>query len=261
MRSLRVVRAQLRASVAVALQYRLEFAIEGALALLWIGVTLVPLIVVFGNRAAVAGWTFPEMLVVLGWFVALKGVLEGTLSPSLLQVIDHVRKGTLDFVLLKPADAQLLVSLSKLEPWRITDLVAASAIFAIAFRRIGHPPPLPAVLLAALLLCAAVLVLYSIAIVVVSIAFVAVRVDNLLYLFQSIFDVARWPSSVFRGVLAVLFTFVLPLALMTTYPALALLGKITLQTATGALAGTLAFAFVARSIWKASIRRYTSASS
>jgi len=261
MRALHVVRAQLRASIAIALQYRLEFAVEGALALLWVGVTLVPLLVVFGARENVAGWTFPEMLVVLGWFVALKGVLEGTLSPSLLQVIDHVRKGTLDFVLLKPADAQLLVSLSKIEPWRVTDLAAAAVIFSIAFRRIGTLPAPADVALAAVLLCAAVLILYSIAIIVVSIAFVAVRVDNLLYLFQSVFDVARWPSSVFRGALAFLFTFVLPLALMTTYPALALLGKITLTTAGGALAGTLAFAAVARAIWKASIRRYTSASS
>jgi len=69
------------------------------------------------------------MLVVLGWFVALKGVLEGTLSPSLMQVIEHVRKGTLDFVLLKPADAQLLVSLSKIEPWRLIDLLGAGVIF------------------------------------------------------------------------------------------------------------------------------------
>jgi ABC-2 type transport system permease protein len=261
MRALRVVRAQLRAAMATALQYRFEFAVEGALALLWMGVTLVPLIVVFGTREAVAGWTFPEMLVVLGWFVALKGVLEGTLSPSLLQVIEHVRKGTLDFVLLKPADAQLLVSLSKIEPWRVIDLAGAAIILGVAFQRIGRPPSLADVLLAALLLCSAVLVLYSIAILVVSIAFVAVRVDNLLYLFQSVFDVARWPSSVFRGLLAVVFTFVLPLALMTTYPSLALLGKLNLRTAGAAVAGTLLFAGVARAIWIASIRRYTSASS
>jgi ABC-2 type transport system permease protein len=261
MRPLQVVRAQLRASIAVALQYRLEFAVEGALALLWIAVTLVPLLVVFGNRDAIAGWSFPEMLVVLGWFVALKGVLEGTLSPSLLQVIEHVRKGTLDFVLLKPADAQLLVSLSKIEPWRVIDLAGAAVIFTIAFQRIGHPPRMQDILVAAVLLCAAVLVLYSIAIVVVSIAFVAVRVDNLLYLFQSVFDVARWPNSVFRGVLAMIFTFVLPLALMTTYPALALLGKLTARTAVAAVGGTLLFALVARGIWMASIRRYTSASS
>ena len=261
MRVLRLVRAMLRTSIALALQYRLEFVVEGLLALLWMAVTLVPLIVVFGNREAVAGWTFPEMLVVLGWFVALKGILEGTLSPSLLQVVDHVRKGTLDFVLLKPADAQLLVSLSKIEPWRVVDLGGALVIFVYAFRHIGHAPSLLHVVLAGALLCAAVLVLYSIAILVVSIAFVAVRVDNLLYLFQSVFDVARWPNSVFRGFLAMFFTFVLPLALMTTYPALALLGKITATTAAGALLGSLLFASIARLIWLSSIRRYTSASS
>ena len=261
MRALRVMRALLHASVALALQYRIEFVVEGALALLWMAVTLVPLLVVFGNRGAVAGWTFPEMLIVLGWFVALKGVLEGTLSPSLMQVVEHVRKGTLDFVLIKPADAQLLVSFAKIEPWRVVDLVGAGVIFAYAFRRIGHAPTLAQVLLAALLLVGAVLVLYSIAILVVSIAFIAVRVDNLLYLFQSIFDVARWPSSIFRGLLAAIFTFVLPLALMTTYPALALLGKLTPATAAGALLGTAAFAAAARAIWLASIRHYTSASS
>lgn len=260
-RILRVVQAQLRASVAIALQYRLEFVVEGLLAILWMGVTLVPLLVVFGTRASVAGWSFPEMLVVLGWFVALKGVLEGSLSPSLMQVVEHVRKGTLDFVLLKPVDAQLLVSLSKLEPWRVVDMAGAGTIFAIAFGRLGRAPSLGDVLLAALLLCAAVLVLYSIAILVVSIAFIAVRVDNLLYLFQSVFDVARWPNAVFRGALGFIFTFVLPLALMTTYPSLALLGKINARTVVGALAGSLAFAAVARAIWVSSIRRYTSASS
>ena len=256
-----IVRAQLRASAALALQYRLEFVVEGALAVLWVGVTLVPIVVVFGKAQEVAGWSFPEMLLVLGWFVALKGFLEGAVSPSLINVIEHVRQGTLDFVLLKPADAQLLVSIAKIEPWRVIDFAGAVAIFAYAFHQIGHGPSPGQVAVALAMLLAALLVLYSIAILVVSIAFIAVRVDNLLYLFQSVFDVARWPSTVFRGALAVVFTYVLPLALMTTYPALALLGKLTPATAFGALAGTLLFAGFARLAWRASIGRYTSASS
>jgi ABC-2 type transport system permease protein len=260
-RALAIVRAQLRASVALALQYRLEFVVEGALAILWIAVTLVPVLVVFGTQKAVEGWTFPEMLLVLGWFVALKGVLEGAVSPSLMAVIEHVRKGTLDFVLLKPADAQLLVSVAKLEPWRVVDLAGAGVIFAYAFAKLGHAPTAAEVLAAAAMLLGALLVLYSIAILVVSIAFFAVRVDNLLYLFQSVFDVARWPSTIFRGVLAVLFTYVLPLALMTTYPALALLGRLRAGTALGALAGTVAFAAFSRAVWSVSIGKYTSASS
>lgn len=260
-RALAVLRAQLRASIALAAQYRLDFVVEGLLALLWMGVTLVPVYVVFGTRPAVAGWTFPETLLVIGWFIALKGFLEGTIAPSLTNVIEHVRKGTLDFVLLKPVDAQLLVSLSKIEPWRAIDLLGAGAIFIYAFRLIGRTPTAGQVLLAAVLLLAALAVLYSIAILVVSIAFFAVRVDNLLYLFQSIFDVARWPSSVFRGTLAIVFTWVLPLALMTTYPALALLGRLSAGTALGALAGTVVFSLVARLVWRLSIGKYTSASS
>jgi ABC-2 type transport system permease protein len=256
-----IVRAQLRASLALALQYRIEFIVEGALAVLWMAVTLVPVLVVFGTRTAVEGWTFPEMLLVLGWFVALKGVLEGAVSPSLMAVIEHIRKGTLDFVLIKPADAQLLVSVAKLEPWRVVDLVGAGLIFAYAFAKLGRAPAAGEVMAAAAMLLAALLVLYSIAILVVSIAFFAVRVDNLLYLFQSIFDVARWPSTVFRGALAIVFTYVLPLALMTTYPALALLGRLRPLTGLGALAGTLAFAAFSRLVWSLSIRRYTSASS
>ncbi len=209
--------------------------------MLWMGVTLVPLLVVFGTRASVAGWSFPEMLVVLGWFVApRRACWKARSALRLMQVVEHVRKGTLDFVLLKPVDAQLLVSLSKLEPWRVVDLAGAGVIFAIAFGRLGRAPSLGDVLLAALLLCAAVLVLYSIAILVVSIAFVAVRVDNLLYLFQSVFDVARWPNTRLPRRAGFLFTFVLPLALMTTYPSLALLGKLNARTAAGALAGSLA---------------------
>jgi ABC-2 type transport system permease protein len=261
MRILNVVRAQMRASAALAVQYRLDFVVEGALALLWMAVTLVPVLVVFGATPNVAGWTFPEMMLVLGWFVALKGFLEGAISPSLTNVIEHVRKGTLDFVLLKPVDAQLLVSLAKIEPWRAIDLLGAIAIFVYAFRKLGHHPTLLQVSLAFGLLFAALLVLYSIAILVVSIAFFAVRVDNLLYLFQSIFDVARWPSSVFRGGLALVFTYILPLALMTTYPALALLGKLSPGTTIGALAGTLLFAAFARLVWRLSIAKYTSASS
>ena len=87
------------------------------------------------------------------------------------------------------------------------------------------------------------------------------RLDNLIYLFNSVFDAARWPASVFRGVWRVLFTFVVPLALMTTYPALALLGRLDAATAARALGGALAFVLLARAVWRRSIGHYRSASS
>jgi ABC-2 type transport system permease protein len=121
------------------------------------------------------------------------------------------------------------------------------------------------VLTGVVFLALAVLVLYSIWILVVSAAFWVVKVDNLSYLFGSLFDVGRWPIDVLRGVwrgtLTLVFTFVFPVALMTTYPSLALLGRLDAKTALLALAGGVAFAVVARRVWRRALAMYTSASS
>ncbi len=260
-RYLRLLGIQFRASAAVSMQYRVEFLVEGALAVFWVGWSLVPLLVVFGHREAVAGWSFEEALVVIGWFTFMKGLLEGAVNPSLTSVVEHIRKGTLDFVLLKPADAQFLVSTAKFAPWRVLDLAGGVAIFAVAFHRMGRWPAPGHVLAAALLLVCAAGVLYSLWILVISAAFFVVKVDNLSFLFSSIFDAARWPISVFRGAWRFVFTVVIPLGLMTTYPALALLGRLDPASAGKALAGTAAFAVFSRLVWLRSISRYTSASS
>ena len=257
----RLLAVQARTAVISAMQYRADFLVRGSIALLWTGVTLVPILVVYGSRQTVAGWSFPEALVVVGWFTLLKGILDGAISPSLTAVVEHVRKGTLDFVLLKPADAQFLVSTASFEPWRAMDLASGLCIFAYAFHQLHRWPRPDSVLLSALFLGVAILLLYAIWILVVSAAFWVVKVDNLSYLFGSLFDVARWPISVFRGALRVIFTFVFPVAIMTTFPSLALLGKLTARDAALAVAGAILFAAFARRIWIRALGHYTSASS
>jgi ABC-2 type transport system permease protein len=256
---------QVRMSTLAAMQYRVDFLVRGLIAFLWSALTLIPLLVVFGVRKQVAGWSFGEALVVVGWFTLLRAVLEGAVSPSLTAVVEHVRKGTLDFVLLKPADAQFLVSTAKIEPWRIVDVVGAVVVFCYAFATLGRWPSVAQVATGLVFLALAVLILYSIWILVVSAAFWVVKVDNLSYLFGSLFDVGRWPIDVLRGVwrgtLLLAFTFVFPTALMTTYPALALLGRLDAKTAALALTGGIVFAIVARRVWRRALAMYTSASS
>ena len=253
---------QLRASTTIAMQYRFDFLVQGLMSVFWVALALVPLTIVFSaERQTIAGWSMPEAMVVLGWFTLLKALLEGAINPSLLAVVDHIRKGTLDFVLLKPADSQFLVSTARFEPWRAADLVAALLIFVWAFDRLGRAPSPGDVAVAGLLLVAAGLVIYSMWILVVSVAFYVVRIDNLTYLITSVFDAARWPVSVFSGGLQVVFTFVIPLAVMTTFPAMALLGTLAPATVPLSLGAALGFSALARFAWRLALARYTSASS
>jgi ABC-2 type transport system permease protein len=258
-RYLRLLFIQLRTSLLLAMQYRLEFFLDGVMSLFWTASALAPLLVLFGARKSVAGWTWPEALLVVAAFTTLKGVLDGAIQPSLGNVVEHIRKGTLDFLLLKPVDAQFLVSTSRFQPWRGSDVWLGLLLFAWSFHALGRAPTWGGVASAAALLVAAVAILYSISILVISLAFFVVKVDNLIFLFISIYDAARWPATIFRGFLAFVFTFVVPLAVMTTFPAKALLGRLTLTEWGGAMLGASVFVFVARQVWVRSIGHYTSA--
>src|SRR5438128_6188909 len=160
-RYLRLLGVQLRSASLLALQYRGDFLVEGIISVFWTFTAMAPLFVVFGEREALAGWSFGESLLVVGWFTLLQGVLEGAITPSLNGVVEHIRKGTLDFVLLKPADAQFLVSTTRFEPWRSTNVLTGIAIFVYAFHLLGRGPSLPGLLAALVLLGTSTVLLYS----------------------------------------------------------------------------------------------------
>jgi ABC-2 type transport system permease protein len=259
MRYLRLLVMQFRASLLLSMQYRVEFLLDGFVEIFWMATAIIPLFVVYGIRPSIRGWTFGEALMVMGWFTFLQGVLEGAINPSLVTVVDHIRKGTLDLLLIKPADAQFLVSTARFQPWRSVNVVTAVLVFAWGFHVLGRAPSGGAIAIASVAGLAAVAVLYSLWMVTVSAAFYLVRIDNLTQLFNAVFDAARWPVSVFRGVVRGIFTFVVPLALMTTYPAEALLDRLARPTLFASLGAAVLALAIARVVWRASIARYTSA--
>ena len=66
----------------------------------------------------------PELLVVLGVFTILMGGVIRAVDPAdMMQLIEDVQRGKLDFVLTKPVDAQLLVSVRAVEIWQAVDIV------------------------------------------------------------------------------------------------------------------------------------------
>jgi ABC-2 type transport system permease protein len=272
----RLIGLQLRVSLLQGMQYRWDFFTQGVMQLLFLAMSALPLLIASKARAVaqghalvatdIGGWGFYPASVVFGFFCLLKAVLEGAINPSLLAVVEQIRKGTLDFVLLKPADAQFLVSTARFEPWHVIDGLGALVLIGVAAHRHqlavgGAAPGVGAVAAALLLLGCAVLMLYSIWLLVVCAAFYVVRIDNLAYLFSSVFDFARWPRSVFRGGLLVLFTYVLPLAVMTSFPADALLGRLLPWQAGWAVVCAAGLVWLSRQVWRKAIAGYTSASS
>jgi ABC-2 type transport system permease protein len=260
-RYLKLFVAQARISVMTSMQYRADFFVEGAMSVYWLLWNLLPLTILYADRDAVAGWDYGSALVVIGWFMVLRALLEGVITTSLIDTVDRIRTGSFDYVLLKPADPQFLVSTSRFSPWRIVDLTGGICVVIYAFYRLGRTPSIGDVAAGVLLLGAGAGAMYSMWLMAAAASFWVVRMDNLTFLLGAIFDTARWPVHVFRGAWRVIFTFVLPLAVMTTYPAMAILGRIDVATAIGCIGACFVLLGLSRALWQIAIRSYTSASS
>ncbi len=260
-RNLRIIGQMLKTSVEAQAQYRVDFISQLVLALFWAVWHVAPLWIVFELRDSIAGWTKPEAMLVMSAFLVLKAMLEGLITPNLLQLVEGIRTGTFDFVLLKPADAQLLVSFGKVLPAKLVDLLTGIGLAAWSIRALDPAPTLTQVLVGALMLLAGAVAIYALWLAVICTAFWWVKVDNITFLFTSVFDAARWPIAVFRGWVRIVLTYVVPVALMTSYPALAIMGKLSFEAGVSAWGLALGLLLAARWVWSRALASYSSASS
>ncbi len=250
-----------RVSVQTAMQYRSDFLFEALTGFLRTGATLGALLLVYVHREQVAGWTLPEALLVMALFLLLSGVVQAVLEPNLGAAVEHIRTGTLDLLLMKPADAQLLVSVSRVAPARLWDALAGVALVAWCLPRLPTQPGLADATVAAALFALGLAAIYGLWILAICTSFHFVRVDNLRFLLVSVSDAGRWPLGVFAGWIQVVLVWVIPVGVVTTFPALALRGQWDARLVGAAALAAALFVFGSRVAWRRSLGAYTSASS
>jgi ABC-2 type transport system permease protein len=248
------------ASTSAQLEYRANFVVSLLGALLGSGGALFGLSILAGDGTVAGGWSYREAVVVVGLFTIVQGFIGGVLYPNLNKIAEAVRTGQMDFTLLKPIDAQFLVSSRNVNIFPLFNIVVGIGIVAWALSGL---PGISAsgVLLGVILVGAALAIVYAIWFMLTTTAFWFVRVENITELFNGVFRAGQFPVTVFPGWIRIFFTFVVPVAFITTVPAEALIGRFD-QTAAATAAGVaLLLLIAARLLWRWAVGSYTSASS
>jgi ABC-2 type transport system permease protein len=260
MRRLRLIWTFFRVGVMGELAYRVNFFVQLFESLLELGTAVAGLAVIFSYTSTLGGWTPDQVLALVGVFFLVGGAIRLVIQPSLEPLIESVRDGTLDFALVKPEDAQLLSSIQRVEIWKLTDAGLGIGVLAVALVRLGvRAGVIHAAGFAAALIAGGVIV-YSFWMILATSAFWLVRVENILMVFQSMYEAGRWPVSIYPGWMRFGLTFIVPVAFAVTVPAQALAGRLTWQLLAGAWAFAAALFAAARLFWLAGLRRYGGAS-
>jgi ABC-2 type transport system permease protein len=260
-RHLRLIGAQLRVSTMAALEYRVGFWTEGVVGLAWSIGGVVPLIVAFEHRSDVAGWGPWQIVLLTGFFLIISGVYASAVEPAVSRSMTQIRTGTLDYVLLRPVDALASCLTAQFEPWSVIEILTGIGLVIAATIQLELSPSLGQIGGLAVVLGSGLLSLYALGVLMLSASFRALELQNLTSLMETFLDFAHWPISVFRGPLKLVFTFVVPFAVMTSYPAQSLIEGLAWGQLLGAVGTALALTICARLVWGRALRGYTSASS
>ena len=233
----------------------------------WMGALVVLIALIYRNTDSVAGWTQPEMFVLFGTYTILRGISNVLFYANLSQLPLYVRKGQMDWILTKPVNSQFYVSLRFLEFEDIGQSVGGIFIllWGIAHLHLAHPPTFATAVVFTLMLACSIVIFYSMTLLLMTLAFWLVRLDNLMVLSDTVFQVARTPIDIFGAfgpVPRFVLTYVIPLGFIATVPVKALFGRVDLAAAAAGSALIAALFFAGSSaFWRLGTRSYSSASS
>lgn len=258
-RYLKVLRLFWGAAIASELEYRVNFFIATLTSLGNLAGSLFGLFLFYRTGYTFSGWTWEAALVVLGIFTLLQGFSATFLASNLNRIVRHVQEGTLDFILLKPIRSQFWLSTHTLSPWGLPDLVFGCIIIGYAGKRLGAG--INGYLLSIVPLLFSFMILYSLWFMLGSMSIWFVKIYNATEVLRGLLEAGRYPIAAYPTAYRFFFTFVMPVAFLTTVPAQALLGRSEISWLIGAAILAVALFFASTWFWRFALRFYTSASS
>jgi len=259
-RYLRLLRLFARTELQFALEYRVNLALEVMQMVVVAGTSVAAVLVLFAYTQVMNGWTLGQMVVLLGVYYVVQGAEELVLQPSFERFMQHVREGTLDFILLKPVSSQFMVSFRHFQTVQVLQVVLGLVIVFAGMANLSATVTLASAAAFAVTLACGLVLIYALLLVLSTLAFWFVRVDNLLAIFWAFIDAGRFPIDIYPGWLRITMSTVVPIGIAVTIPAKAVAGSLDPGSFALVVAGTVVAFIVSRAFWRLGLRSYTGAS-
>ncbi|HSW88405.1 MAG TPA: ABC-2 family transporter protein [Candidatus Saccharimonadales bacterium] len=217
------------------------------------------LTIIGSKTKLIAGYSLQQII-----FFFLTYQLIDTLPQMFLREVykfrSYVVKGDFDYFLAKPFSPLFRALFGGPD---ILDIpIAIISVIAILFvgQQLGTFSLLH-ITLYALLIINALLIAVAFHILVISMGVITTEVDNAIMLYRDIMQMGRIPVDVYQEPLRGFLTFIIPVGIMMTIPAKAMMGLLSPMIAIIAFVLAILVFYISVQVWQRAIREYSSASS
>jgi len=229
----------------------------------WFSLQLAFISVLYLHTDAIGTWTKWQVVLLVGTSHFIQQIFQTLFLINCVNLSELVRTGKLDFLLLLPVNTRFLLSFRQVDLGGLVNAALAVAVMIYASIKLELSPSASQLLGFAVLCFIGVCIHYFLMFSLATVSFWTVRAQGIVYGYYNLFNIARMPDEAFPkgGIFRSVFTFVLPVLLISNVPTRLLTERLTLSSCL--LVGIMAVicAAVSEWIWRWSVKHYRSASS
>ena len=224
-----------------------------------LGFFLVFIVAIFDHTKSLAGYTLAQTVLFFLTF-NLVDITAQLFFRGIYSVRTIVVSGDLDYYLTQPLNPLFRIAIHMTDFLDLLSLAPVLALLAATTAKLGGVTP-AGVLLYFALVANGIVIALAMHVAVAGVAVWTQELENTIWLYRDLMTFGRFPVDIYAAPVRWALTLVVPVAVMVSFPARAMLG--TLSPAWAAYAFALSAASLAASLafWQVALRNYTSVSS
>lgn len=251
----------LQFSFSKAMEFRLDFTFRILMDVIYYVVNIALFKVLFLHTDIIGGWNEEQMMVFIASYLLVDAINMTIFSSNLWWLPVFINRGDLDYYLIRPVSPLFFLSLKEFSANSFVNLVIAIGFFAYTIVSYSAPWTWPHLLLLVVLIINGSLIHYCIQMLMILPVFWTQSSKGFIDLFYTLGLAMERPDRIFKGWLRVLFTIILPFALIASFPAKIFIEGLDGKTITHLIAVSFGLWMLMLVVWKWGLKNYSSASS
>lgn len=214
--------------------------------------------IVFSKTRVVEGYSLNQMIIFFLTFNIIDTVSQ-LLFREVYRFRPQVVSGSFDLILLKPHHPFLRILVGGVD---FLDLIMLIPYILLTIYFVLQLPisnfNLPSSILYLLLMINSLFIAAAFHIAVLALAILTTDVDHTIMIYRDLTNLGRFPIDIYREPIRGIFTFIIPVAVMMTFPVKALFNLLSLPTILLSFILSVIALFGSYNLWNAALKKYQS---
>lgn len=220
---------------------------------------LIFLLVIMSKTNTLGGFTIWQVILFFLTFNLIDTISQ-FLWRDVYRFRSYIISGSFDLILTKPISPLFRALFGGSDILDLFTLIPLLVFLGFVMTKIG-PVDISQMILYVLLIINGLIISLSFHIFVLSLGIVTTEVDNAIWMFREVIQLGKYPLTVFPRHIGTVFTYLIPVAAMITFPTHALLGLLTIQGVMICVFFSCGLLLLSLYSWRGALRQYASASS